>query len=144
MHRSKFLLGLWTLLASASALSALAACDNSTFKNPGTGSNLGKGLPYSNPETAARLGYAAGLSWCKKTPPDSPIYWLTPDRALPCHQDRPIPKHYVKPSDFTNGTAAEREAAARVYNLGFYRGFVEGSDVVAPSSVSPSAVAGCP
>ena len=138
MHRSKFLLGLWTLLASASALSALAACDNSS------GNNLGKGLPYSNPETAARLGYAAGLSWGKKTPPDSPIYWLTPDRALPCHQDRPIPKHYVKPSDFTNGTAAEREAAARVYNLGFYRGFVEGSGVETHFPASSNAAASCP
>ncbi len=144
MHRSKFLLGLWTLLASASALSALAAWDNSTFKNPGTGSNLGKGLPYSNPETAARLGYAAGLSWGKKTAPDSPIYWLTPDRALPRHRDRPIPKHYVKPADFANGTAAEREAAARVYNLGFYRGFVGGSEVEAPSPPGSSAAARCP
>ena len=132
MHRSKFLFGLWALLAAALVLSALAACENSTFRNQG------KGFPYSNPEAAARLGYAAGLSWGKKTPPDSPVYWLTPERALPCHRDWPIPKHYVKSSDFSKGTTVEREAAARVYNLGFYRGFVEGSGVAAPTSTAAS------
>ena len=140
MQRSKLLLGLGTFLALALALPALAGCNSTSPGNNGTDGQQSKKLPYSNPETAARLGYAAGLSWGKKTPSDSAIYWLTPDQALPCHEDRLIPKHYVKPGDFANGSVADREAAARVYNLGFYRGFVQGSGVKAPSN----AASGCP
>ena len=98
------------------------------------------GLPYSNPETAARLGYAAGISWGQKTPQDSQIFWLSPDQASACHEELPIPKHYVKPNDFAKGTVEDREEAARVYNLGFYRGFLKGSGVEAPVRVS----ADCP
>ncbi len=97
--------------------------------------NKPSSLPYSDPETAASMGYAAGLSWSRKTPADSQVFWLSPEQALPCHEGQPIPKHYVKPDDFAEGTPEDREEAARVYNLGFYRGFLKGSGK-APARVS--------
>lgn len=93
-----------------------------------------QGLPYNEPDTAATMGYSAGVTWGRNTLPSAPIFWLTPDQASPCYRDRLIFKHYVQPEDFAKGSATERVEGAQAYNWGFYRGFLKGTGSEPPSS----------